>query len=162
MRAVLLIGFGNPGRLDDGLGPCLAAELEARRIPGLTVESNYQLTVEDAEAVARHDVVIFADAAAAGTEPFYFRRLRPGGSSGLGSHSVEPAEVLGLAEVLFNTTPEAYVLGVYGTMFNAFGEGLSERAAVNLRAAATFLERVIREDAFDRAVCGAGPGEPTA
>ena len=30
-RNVLLIGFGNPGRLDDGLGPALAAEIERVR-----------------------------------------------------------------------------------------------------------------------------------
>jgi len=40
----------------------IAAEVEKWQVPGLTVDSNYQLTVEDAEAVARHDTAIFADA----------------------------------------------------------------------------------------------------
>ncbi|MEI6148310.1 MAG: hydrogenase maturation protease, partial [bacterium] len=114
MRSVLLIGYGNPGRLDDGLGPQLAVELGGRGIPGLTVDSDYQLTVEDADSVARHEVAVFADAAAAGSEPFYFRKLAPGGSSGIGSHSVEPAEVLALSQTLFNRLPEAYVLGIRG------------------------------------------------
>ena len=57
----LLIGFGNPGRKDDGLGPMLARILERDGIAGLDVDSDYQLTVEDAEAVARYDEVVFAD-----------------------------------------------------------------------------------------------------
>ncbi len=33
-RRILLIGYGNPGRGDDGLGPLLAARIEALAIPG--------------------------------------------------------------------------------------------------------------------------------
>ena len=51
---ILLIGFGNPGRLDDGLGPALADAIEKLALPGVTVESNYQLTVEDAAEIAKH------------------------------------------------------------------------------------------------------------
>ena len=49
-RKVLLIGYGNPGRLDDGLGPALAAAVEKLAIPGVTVDADYQLNVEDAAA----------------------------------------------------------------------------------------------------------------
>jgi hydrogenase maturation protease len=62
-RTVLLLGYGNPGRLDDGLGSELAARVQALGLPGVTVDSDYQLCLEDAEAVSRHDVVVFADAA---------------------------------------------------------------------------------------------------
>jgi hydrogenase maturation protease len=159
MRSVFLIGYGNPGRLDDGLGPLLAAELETRGVPGLTVDSGYQLTVEDAASVAGHDVVVFVDADATGSDPFHFRRLQPGGSSGLGSHSVEPAEVLTLAGTLFNKMPEAYVLGIRGMVFDAFGEGLSPGARSNLDQAVTFIERVIREGSFATSECGTGAPE---
>jgi len=155
-RSILLIGYGNPGRLDDGLGPRLAAVLEARGIPGLDVEADYQLTVEDAEAVSRHDVVVFADAAVRGSEPFFFRRLAPVRGSGFSSHSVEPGEVLDLAATLFGAQPAAYVLGIRGYEFNEFGERLSAAAAGNLAAAATFLERVIRSGTFAAALCGEG------
>ena len=76
---VLVIGYGNPGRLDDGLGPALAAAIESAAPAGVTVDADYQLTVEDAAAVAEHDVVVFADAAVDGPEPFYFRAGRAGG-----------------------------------------------------------------------------------
>ena len=90
MRTVLFIGYGNPGRRDDGLGPGLAERVERLAIPGVTVDSDYQLTVEDAEAVARHEVTIFADASIGGMEPFYFRRVEAHGVPGFSSHGVEP------------------------------------------------------------------------
>ena len=82
-ETVLLLGYGNPGRLDDGLGPALAARVEALALPGVTVQADYQLCLEDAEAAARHDVVIFADAAASGAEPFSFQTGRAGLLPGL-------------------------------------------------------------------------------
>ena len=159
MRRTLVIGFGNPGRRDDGLGPALAAWLDGRAIPGVTVDSDYQLTVEDAEAVARHEVVVFADAAVGGSEPFYFRRTHPRGAPGFSSHGVEPGEVLALAEALFGARPEAYVLGIRGYAFNEFGEGLSDLAAANLAAAGEFMERVLRGDRCAAEECGE-PGIP--
>jgi hydrogenase maturation protease len=153
-RSVLLIGYGNPGRLDDGLGPRLAAAMEALALPGVDVDSDYQLTVEDAEAAARHEVVIFADAAVQGTEPFYFRRIQPGRMPGFSSHGVEPEEVLTLAATLFGAEPEAYVLGIRGYRFNEFGEDISAGAAQNLDAAAAFVEQVIREERFQESVRG--------
>ena len=164
MRRILVIGFGNPGRRDDGLGPALAAWLEERGIPGVTVDSDYQLTVEDAEAVARQDVVVFADASVGGSEPFYFLAVQPHGSPGFSSHSVEPGEVLALAETLFAARPEAYMLGIRGYAFNEFGEGLSERARDNLAMASAFIERVLREDRCAASECGEPgiPAGPTA
>ena len=74
---VLLIGYGNPGRLDDGLGPALATAIEKLGIEGVTVDAAYQLSVEDAAAAAEHDIVVFADADVSGPEPFRFHRIEP-------------------------------------------------------------------------------------
>jgi hydrogenase maturation protease len=151
-RSVLLIGYGNPGRLDDGLGPALAAALEERAIPGLTVDSDYQLTIEDAHAVAEHEVVVFADAAISGPEPFDFRRLDTAGETpAFSSHSVEPEQVLALAQDLFSADAIGYVLGVRGYEFDGFGERLTEKATENLAAAVGFIEGVIRGDLFEDA-----------
>jgi hydrogenase maturation protease len=151
VRRVLVIGYGNPGRLDDGLGPALAHELERAGLPGVTVEADYQLAVEDAQAVAEHDVVVFVDASLTGAEPFTFRRIKakPGGH--FSSHIVEPEGVLALAQELFDATTEAYVLGIRGYVFDAFGETISEQARANLAAALVFLGRVIREGSFSEA-----------
>ncbi len=154
---LLLIGCGNPGRLDDGLGPALAERLEAAAPPGVTVDADYQLNVEHAAAVAEHDVVVFADAAAAGPEPFFFRAVVPGrGGMGFSSHSVSPAGVLALARELFGSRAKGYVLGIRGYCFDEFGERLSPRARVNLAAAERFLRRLLSEPGFALARCEPG------
>jgi hydrogenase maturation protease len=156
-RKVLLIGYGNPGRLDDGLGPALAGEVERLGLAGaavdsdyqLTVDSDYQLTVEDAAAVAEHDVVVFADAALDGPAPFSFERIEPKRTVSFSSHSVEPAAVLGLARDLFGARTPGYCLGIRGYEFNEYRERLSERARANLASAVSFIASVLRAGNFD-------------
>lgn len=147
---VLLIGYGNPGRLDDGLGPALAEAIAQLALPGVTVDADYQLTVEDAQAAAEHDIVIFADAHTCGTEPFSFRPLRPEAAVSFSTHSVQPEAVLGLAQELFGARTRGFLLGIRGYDFNAFGESLSPQARANLAAATRFLERLLREGDIER------------
>lgn len=144
-RRILLIGYGNPGRLDDGLGPALAAAVEDWNVEGLTVDADYQLTVEDANDVARHDVVIFADASVNGREPYFVEKVEPKEALSFSSHSVEPGVLLHLAKTLFNASPRAYILGIRGYDFNEFGERLSPRATENLEKAIAYL-RLALED----------------
>ena len=156
---VLVIGFGNPGRLDDGLGPALARRIEALGLPGVTVDADYQLTVEDAADVAKHETVVFADADVNGPEPFSMRRIHPGITRvSFSSHSVAPEAVLSLARELFKAEPQGYVLGIRGYAFDEFGERLSEKAKANLAAAATFLESALRRREFTEVGDGVGSG----
>ena len=147
-RKVLLIGYGNPGRRDDGLGPALAQAVGDRAIPGLDVDADYQLMVEDAAEVADHEDAIFADASVSGREPFEFRRIEPVHEIGFSSHSLEPEAVMGLAGDMFGATAEGYALAVRGYEFNEFGEGLSAGAEANLREAVNFIEGVIRKQLY--------------
>lgn len=142
---VLLIGYGNPGRLDDGLGPALAEMLEKKHLPGLTVDADYQLTVEHSKQVADHDVVIFADASINGEEPFFFKPLPPRAAMSFSSHSVEPQAVLAMAQDLFHSPTRGFALGIRGYEFNEFGERLSEKASQNLKQAETFLLKVLQK-----------------
>lgn len=143
MARILLIGYGNPGRLDDGLGPALAEEIEKLRLPEVCVESGYQLTVEDSHLVAQHEAVIFCDAAIGGEAPFFLRRLEASYDPSFTSHYLDAASVLGLARNLFKVSPPGWLLGIPGYAFNEFGEGLSPAAQVNLRAAVAFLAGVL-------------------
>lgn len=145
VKKVLLIGFGNPGRLDDGLGPRLAEMLEPLNIPGLTIDSDYQLIVEDAAEVAKYDAVIFADAAVAGAEPFWIKRIYPDSAHlSFSSHSVSPQGIVSLAKELFHGEPDAYILGIRGYDFNEFEEKLSPKATENLHAAADYVTNAMQ------------------
>ncbi len=139
-RGILLIGFGNPGRLDDGLGPALVERLRSRGFESLTLESAYQLAVEHAALVARHPVVVFADASLTGPEPFTVSRLAPVvDSAGFTTHSLEPRGVLGLALQLYGARPVGISLAIRGYSFDGFGEFLDARALRNLEAAEAYI-----------------------
>jgi len=157
---VLVIGYGNPGRLDDGLGPAFAEALERLHLPGVTVESDYQLTVEDAARVAEHDVVVFADAAVRGPEPFHFGPVEGGRDLAFSTHAVAPGAVMALAQRLFGARTRGFVLGIRGYRFDAFGERLSERARRNLHQAVEFFRAVLAEGDFARAARRAPRGGP--
>ena len=143
-KRILVIGYGNPGRLDDGLGPAAAEAIEAVDLPAVTVDSDYQLTVEDAEAAARHDIAIFVDAAEVGPEPFSVSKLEPVAEVSFSTHSVRPEAVMGMVDQLFNGATTGYVLGRRGYEFNQFAERLSERAQANLAAAVEFLRQALQ------------------
>lgn len=137
---VLIIGYGNPGRCDDGLGMALAERLEALALPGVAVETRYQLNVEDADDVAKHDVVVFLDACLCAPPPFFFRTLEPrAGTREFTTHSLAPEGVLGLAHDLYGAATRGYALAVRGYDFHDFGEELSPDATANLEQALAYL-----------------------
>jgi len=140
-RPGLVIGYGNPGRGDDGIGPRLVELLEERAWPAsgsVDAVAAFQLAPEHAADVAAHAWVVFADAAADGPEPFGVRCVRPSAGAAFTTHVVEPAAVLALAEAGFASRARAWLLSVRGHRFGA-AEGLSRRAAANLEAAAEWL-----------------------
>ena len=145
---ILLLGYGNPGRFDDGLGPALADAMAARNIDNVTVESDYQLHVEDAVRIAEHDIVVFADAAVSGPEPYALRRVAPGGEVSFSTHSVSPGALLALARDHFQADTAGWLLAVRGYTFDGFGEGLSASATKNLDAAVTFLAECLTQGDF--------------
>jgi hydrogenase maturation protease len=159
---ILVLAWGNPGRRDDGLGPALARLVADRAPPGVQVESDYQLQIEHAYAVASHDVVVFVDAAIRGPEPFHLAPLEPARDVAFTTHALSPAAVLSLARDCFGATPRAFLFAVRGHDFSGFGEGLGAPAARNLAAAADFLDAWLRERRFDEILPGAGSLAPTA
>ncbi len=150
---MLLIGYGNPAREDDGLGPAAVEAMREYSDADVTIDADYQLTVEDSEAVSQHDVVIFVDAAIDGSGPFYFKRVQPLRQESFSSHSVSPEAVLGLAQDLFQAGAAAYKLGIRGYSFEMFCERITDGACANMQEAVRFLERLIRTRDFSQAAC---------
>jgi hydrogenase maturation protease len=142
MGRILVYGYGNPGRQDDGLGPALVAKLEEERVPGVTTDCNYQLQIEDAVAVAEHDAVIFVDASLVGGEPFTFTELEPSNDITFTTHTMSPASVLALCHELYRKSVRAYLLAIRGYEWELV-EGLSPMAAKNLDEASRFIASTI-------------------
>jgi hydrogenase maturation protease len=143
----LILGWGNPGRGDDGLGPAFVQAMSESGLAGVVTDSDYQLQVEDAAEIARFDRVLFVDADCSGAEPFWLERLQAESASlAFSTHSVSPAAVLALARDLFDAEPEAWILGIRGYEFDEFEERLSNGAQRNLDAAVSAVEVAMQSD----------------
>jgi hydrogenase maturation protease len=138
---ILLIGYGNPGRGDDGLGPALATAIEGLSLAGVTVEIDYQLTVDHAALIAAHDAVVFADAMMGLADPFRLTEIGTAQPDALGSHQVTPEAAMELAKLLFGHRPPAWMLAIAGDQFGEVKEGLSPRAQHNLSQTLAFAQR---------------------
>jgi hydrogenase maturation protease len=127
--AVLVIGYGNPQRGDDGVAWKVLDSLRATHprpdAPPLHLKRVHQLTPELAEPASRARAVIFVDARAnAQPGTVSCEPVRPAANSTSLTHSLSPQAVLLYAERLFGRVPRAAVVTVGGTAFE-HGEELS-------------------------------------
>ena len=134
---VLVCGYGNPFRTDDGVGHLLApavAELIASRGGEAEVRLEHQLLPEMAEEFGKYDLLAFTDARVPGTgsgKGYDIREISPDPAlEGLNIHSVGPEWILALAARLWGKVPPSVLVSVEGESFD-FGEGLT--AACNER-----------------------------
>ena len=142
-RRLLVLAMGNPARLDDGIGPVAARRLAELVADNVTVQWNYQLNIEDAATVARHDAVVFIDASMTATEPFVFEPILAANDASFSSHSVSPAALLYLTNEHFDRNVSGHLLAIRGYRFDDFAECLSLSARHNLEAALEFIVPVL-------------------
>jgi hydrogenase maturation protease len=130
----LVLGYGNPGRGDDGLAVRLVEILEQEAPEGVDVEVAFQPGIEHAAAVAEHDWVLFVDAAAEGQAPCEMQRVEPLPNAAFSTHVVDLGSILAIAENSFGSRTPAWLLAVRGYDFG-LAEQLSEEAFRNLDGA---------------------------
>lgn len=141
-QGLLVIGIGNCGRADDGLGWAFLEQLEAENGEA-DIAYRYQLQIEDAELISRHSAVLFVDA----TEEvlpagFEWRECPPKSRFDYSSHALAPETITGLCQQLYNATPQAHVLAIQGIEWG-LREGLSPEGRQNLlKALAFFRDRI--------------------
>lgn len=139
----LIIGIGNCGRTDDGLGWAFLDQIKERLPGNIDHVYRYQLQVEDAELISHYGTVYFVDAH---TQPwedgFTYERCQPKATHGFSTHELEPETVVYLAETLYNKLPDTFVLGISGVSFD-LKMGLTREAEENLSKALDFFNEKI-------------------
>jgi len=136
---ILIIGIGNIGRGDDGLGSKMADFVSGMKLDKVSIEYRYQLQVEDAQLVSEFPIVIFVDASKEKLPGgFSWKPCKPGDHYFYSSHMQSPETVLYLAETLYGKTPEAYTLAIEGKNWD-LGESLSKNAEQNFQEALAFF-----------------------
>lgn len=128
--SILVIGYGNTLRQDDGAGVALAERLvnglqeqgvatQVLTVPQLAPELAVEIAAEGVQAV------VFVDAAAGAEEDaIQVRRLDLDGASPSFGHQLDPAVLLRYAHLLAPQTPPAWLVTVPGVEFG-HGETLS-------------------------------------
>ena len=143
---ILIYGYGNPGREDDGLGIELVKLLEEwskqSGLTGIEFDSNYQLNIEDAEAVSTKDLVVFADASTEEIEDFVFTEVTGEKDISFTTHAASPGYIVKLCSDLFGKYPQVYLLHIKGYQWK-FKEGISEKAEKNLEKALSFMQKYL-------------------
>jgi hydrogenase maturation protease len=143
---ILVYGYGNPGREDDGLGQALVEKLEEwvnrEGISGIAFDSNYQLNIEDAEIISNHDIVIFADASVEDIKDFELTEVDGVNNVIFTTHAASPGYIVKLCVDLFGKAPKVMLLHIKGYNW-AFKEGLSQKAKKNLEIAYIFIKEYL-------------------
>ncbi len=150
---VLVIGYGNPARGDDAVGPLLAERLEQwmmeSDIDGIEVLTDFQLNIEHVLDLAGRHRVLLIDAAAHGEPPFHCEVLKPESDDSHTTHAVSPRGLLATyVRITAQTPPPVELLSVPGRSFE-LGEPMSDATRHDTEAAWYFLrgwcERALAE-----------------
>jgi hydrogenase maturation protease len=121
---VLVIGYGNTLRGDDGVGPRVAEAVGHLGLPGVRTLICPLLTPELADPISRAGKVIFVDAAMDTPHEVQWRNLEPNATSQIMAHAADPRTMLALARDVFGHVPQAWWLTIPAMDFG-FGEELS-------------------------------------
>jgi hydrogenase maturation protease len=131
---VLVIGYGNTLRTDDGVGRLAAERLaDDPRLGGVRVIGRHQLTPELAIDVSQAALVVFVDASSrlpAGSftvEPME----RTGGQRAAWSHHLDPSSLLDLTGELYGPVPDAFLVSV-GVESVLLGDRMSPNVEASL------------------------------
>ncbi len=164
-QAVLLIGYGNASRRDDGVAVHVLQRLRARLGldpdallaaediisddglgSRLSMVCLHQLAPELAEVLAEYDVAVFIDAHVGGLDwaPVHWREVEPVYEAGVIGHHLKPGVVLALCHTLYGRAPRGYTLSVLGYDFD-FGEELSPATSALADQAVERLLALVRQ-----------------
>ncbi|MCB2219313.1 MAG: hydrogenase maturation protease [Bacteroidetes bacterium] len=154
---ILIYGYGNPGRQDDGLGNAMIEKLESwvksQKMKGIHFDSNYQLNIEDAAEIAKRDLVIFVDASTEDIDDFILTQVNASTDVAFTSHAASPGYIVGLCKDIYKTIPPTWLLHIRGYEWE-FKEGLSTKAKQNLEDAYELMKEKLENpqeliDAFE-------------
>ena len=147
MNRILVIGYGNPYRGDDGFGIRAAEQFEGMNTDsGVQVVAAQELRPEFAEMASRVDLLIFLDASTQG-QPGTVRLTDVAlaeGATGLFSHDLTPERLLAAAQVIYGCRPHGLLISVTGEDFG-IGAQLSPVVAASLPSVFQRLQAIIAD-----------------
>ncbi len=166
---ILVVGYGNPLRSDDGVGPAVAEALAADpRLHGADIRAEHQLTPELALDLSQASLLVLIDAAEALTPgEVDVRRLGPDAARGRMlseaagpplTHHTDPSDLLGLARQLFGAAPSDVVIIGIGPSSLEMGETLSPEVEAAVPRVVEVVAGLVARHAASGVASGATEG----
>ena len=131
---ILVIGYGNTLRGDDGVGPRVAESIAKLELSGVRTLVVPLLTPEIADPIACAAKVIFVDACVDVPDTVQWRKLEPNESSQIMAHAADPRTMLAISRDVFGHVPEAWWLTIPAVEMG-FSESLTPAAQRGLAEA---------------------------
>lgn len=147
---VVVIGYGNTLRSDDGAGQVVAEAVEAWELPNVRSHSVHQLTPELAEHISTAKLVIFADAYPINqTEKndeiaIQVKAIQPTETNTPIGHTADPRSLLALTQMVYGVSPSAWWILIPAINFE-FGEQLSLITQKGIQAALEQINQLIQQ-----------------
>ena len=138
MTPLLVLGYGNTLRSDDGVGPKVAEAVDGLELRGVRTLACALLTPELAEPIAQARSVVFVDAAVDAPLEVQLRQVSAAESSQVMAHAANPATMLALARDVFGHAPQAWLMTI---PIENLGIG-DQLTALAQRGMAVALERI--------------------
>lgn len=140
---ILVIGYGNTLRSDDGIGQIVAMEVEKFNLPQVRSIYLHQLTPELAEKIALFETVIFIDASIKHkkVELINLKKLKFNNNW---THYISPESLLYLTEIMYEKTPLAWLITIPIKDLN-FGENLSNLAQKGKQQGLEIIKNLINK-----------------
>jgi len=133
MKKILLLGYGNPDRGDDGVAWHVLKTLFSERgknsidlfdlevnplTENIDAWFNFQLLPEIADLIVRYDQAVFIDAHTGDIKnDLNFGKIKPAYQNAPFTHHMTPASLLAVAESIHGVFPESWLLSVRGYSF---------------------------------------------
>ncbi len=146
-KPLVVIGYGNPGRGDDALGPeCLHRLMALQKLrpnwSAIELIEDLQLNPEHAVDLLDRELILFIDADVSCPPPFTFTRLQPARDTSYSTHVMSPAAVIHVYEEVYGRqAPPSFLLSLRGQNFE-LGAPMSANAETNLESACRFCEQL--------------------
>jgi hydrogenase maturation protease len=137
MKKILIIGYGNPLRSDDGAGQKVAEAFFGHN--EIEAIATHQLTPELAETIAQFEEIYFVDAAPIQT--LKIQSITANINDLEFGHFVDPKTLLNLTETLYHQSPQAYLVLIPAINFE-LGETFSPLTQIGIAEAIHFLHNV--------------------
>ena len=125
-KRILVVGYGNTLRGDDGVGQIIAEKIENLGLPNVETLAIHQLTPDMAGMMKDYNMLIFIDASEDITiDETQVFDLFPSKNSAAIEHAMSPDNLLRLCLDLYSICPESYIVLLPARIFS-FTEELSD------------------------------------